>query len=77
LLTLSSRVNAGIKESSKQTTIAQQHPQQFVVVNIYIVKSRRVKQIVSVNKYCHFSAMAELQRDIVRRVKVVHFSKLR
>jgi len=36
-----------------------------------------VKQIVPINKDCHFSAMAELQRNIVRRIKVVHISKLR
>jgi len=41
------------------------------------VKSCCVKQIVSIYEDCHFSAMAELQRKIVRRIKVVHVSKLR
>jgi hypothetical protein len=31
-----------------------------------------MKQIVSVDKDCHFAAMAELQRYIVGRIKVVH-----
>jgi hypothetical protein len=31
-----------------------------------------MKQIVSVDKNCHFSAMAELQRNVVVRIKVVH-----
>jgi hypothetical protein len=35
------------------------------------MKTSRMKEVIPVDENCHFSAMAELQRNIVRRIEVV------
>src|SRR6266568_4133018 len=77
LLSLGAGINAGVKESAKQSAVTQECSQQFIVINVDVMKSRRVKKIVTVDKDCHFAAMTELQRNIVFVIKVVHVFMLR
>jgi hypothetical protein len=72
LLAFRARVNSGVKKSAKQATVAQKNAQKFIIINIYIVKPRRVKKIIAVNKNCHATAMPKLPRRISGRVKL-HF----
>ena len=70
MLAFSTYINACIEESSEQTSIAEQHTQKLIVIDVNIVKACCVKKIVPVNKYRHPAAMSELPRNIIRRIEV-------
>src|SRR5687768_192753 len=50
LLTLGADVDTGVEERSQKPSIAKQHPQEFVVIDIDVMEPRRMKKIVTVNK---------------------------
>jgi len=72
LLPFCADVYAGVEEGAQKPTVAEQDPEQFIVINIYRVKPGRVKKIVSVNKDGYASAMSELPGRSGSRVEL-HF----
>src|ERR1700687_4306222 len=72
LLSFRSHVDTGIKECSQQTSVAQQHTQQFIVVNVDVVKARCMKKIVTVDENRDSAAMAQLPGNVVGRIKIIH-----
>lgn len=72
MLTLSADINAGVKKRPQQPAVAQQQTQQLIVIDVDIVKSGGVKQIVAVNKNGDAATMSKLPRRSCSRVKL-HF----
>src|SRR5205085_7242288 len=72
LLTFGADVDTRVEKSPQQPSIAQKHAQQFVVVDIDIMKPRRVEKIVTVDKNCDPSAMTELPGNIIGRIEIMH-----
>jgi hypothetical protein len=75
LLALSPDVDAGVEKCSQKPSIAEKHPQKFVVIDVDVVKASCMKQVVTVNENCYSPPMTKLPRDIVRRIKIVHANK--
>jgi hypothetical protein len=76
LLALGPGVDAGIKERPEQSPVAEQNPQELVVIDIDVVEPGRVEQIVAVNENGDASAMPELPRRACGRIKL-HFFTLK
>ena len=53
-------IDTRVEEGPQQPAIAQKHAQQFVVVNVDVVKPRSVEKIITVDKNCDPSAMTKL-----------------
>src|SRR5215213_11453545 len=60
LLSLGAHVYARVEEGPQQTSIAQQHTEQFVVVDVDIVKTGGMEKIITVYEYCYSTAMTQL-----------------
>jgi hypothetical protein len=65
-------IHSGIEESPQQTSIAEQNAQQFVVIDVDVVKTRCVEKIVAVYEDGDQPAMSQLPRDIVGWIEVMH-----
>jgi hypothetical protein len=50
-------VDAGVEEGPQQASITQQNTEQFVVVDVDVVKACGMKKIVTVYENCDSSAM--------------------
>jgi hypothetical protein len=60
LLPFSPDIDARIEKRPQQSPVSQQHAQEFVVVDVYVVEARGMKQIISVNENCDPAAVSEL-----------------
>jgi len=73
LLAFRTRVYPCIKERAKQPSIAEQQPQELVVIDIDIMKTGRVEKVVAVDKDGYPPAMAKLPGRTRRGVEL-HFN---
>jgi hypothetical protein len=72
LLPLSPDVNAGVKEGTQQSAVAEQNAEQLVVINVDVMKPGCVKQIVSVNENGYTATMPKLPGRACSRIEL-HF----
>jgi hypothetical protein len=75
LLPLGSGIDARVKKGAQKSAVAEKHAQKFVVIDINVMKTRRVKKIIAVDKNCYATAMSELP-GTCRRVKLHCFAAL-
>jgi hypothetical protein len=70
LLAFRASVNAGVKKCAQKPPVAKQNAQKFIVIKVYVVKSRGVEKIIPVNKNRNATAIAKLPRLSGSRVRL-------
>src|SRR5687768_7192249 len=70
LLALCPGVDSRIKERAEEPAIPHQDAEQLVVIDVYVMKTRRVEEVVTIDEDGDTAAMAELPRRTGSRLEL-------
>jgi hypothetical protein len=70
LLAFGAGIDSRIKERAQKPAVAQKDAKKLVVIDVYCVKSRGVKQVFAIDKNSDASTVPEFPRRACSRIKL-------